>query len=70
MWGVLDLLSFTIQFRKALVICDFTNNACKTLIEDLVSCVMRKPDFAYTKIKVHISCVVTAQLNSAFDFAT
>ena len=31
---------------------------------------MRKPDFAYTKTKPQISCAVTAQLISAFVFAT
>ena len=31
---------------------------------------MRKPDFAYAKTKAQISCAVTAQLISAFDFAT
>ena len=32
--------------------------------------VMRKPDFAYVKTKAQISCSVTAQLISAFVFAT
>ena len=31
---------------------------------------MRKPDFAYAKTKAQISCAVTAQLISAFVFAT
>ena len=31
---------------------------------------MRKPAFAYAKTKVQISCAVTAQLISAFVFAT
>ena len=32
--------------------------------------VMRKPDFVYAKTKAQISCAVTAQLISAFVFAT
>ena len=31
---------------------------------------MRKPDFAYAKTMAQISCAVTAQLTSAFVFAT
>ena len=31
---------------------------------------MRKPDFAYAKTKVQISCAVTAQLISTFVFAS
>ena len=34
-----------------------------------MSRVMRKPDFAYAKTEVQISCAVTAQLISAFVFA-
>ena len=35
-----------------------------------MSLVMRKLDFAYAKTKMQISCSVTAQLISAFVFAT
>ena len=36
----------------------------------LMSLAMRKPVFAYAKPKTQISCAVTAQLISAFVFAT
>ena len=35
-----------------------------------LSRIVRKPDFAYAKTKAQISCAVTAQLISAFVFAT
>ena len=35
-----------------------------------MSCIVRKPAFAYAKTMTQISCAVTVQLISAFVFAT
>ena len=36
----------------------------------IMSCIMRRPAFAYAKAKAQIRCTVTAQLIGAFVFAT
>ena len=43
---------------------------CTSMLRYALSHVIRKPDFAYAKTKAQISCAVTAQLISAFVFAT
>ena len=51
----------------------FQNEMDKTIYSEgteYLSCVTRKPAFAYAKTKVQISCMVTAQLISALIFAT
>ena len=41
-----------------------------TIVSDYMSCVMRKPVFAYVKTKARISCAIIARLISAFVFNT
>ena len=69
-----ESLSFSAFFVAELriILCSHYNKLSPDQFQFLqqMSLVVRKPTFAYAKTKTQISCAVTAQLISAFVFAT
>ena len=68
LYGSVSLFEYLVDYSKVF----WHQKICSFMIHEMLilQCYEKNLLFAYVKTKAQISCVVTAQLISGFDFAT